>query len=195
MERRCLISTYPTAGANCINSRPSNDADMEKSKHSRYGIPVITQAQNNTTLWVGQLYNDPTDHLAGQTFYCTTEGVLDNIQVFSEAVQKPGDLELTLHEFEEGKRNWALPIGQAALQVKKLDHAKWIQFAMPNLPLHAGKIYGFRLKAVNALIGLGEAATGNQQPFEGQEWHSDSMNGEGHFFSYFSLAFKVELCT
>ena len=47
----------------------------------------------------------------------------------------------------------------------------------------------------NAMIGLGEAATGNKEPFTfGHEWNADSTNQRGHYYSYFSLAFKVELC-
>jgi hypothetical protein len=44
------------------------------------------------------------------------------------------------------------------------------------------------------MIGLGEAATGTKQPFTGHEWNGDSTNQRGRFYSYFSLAFKVELC-
>ena len=45
--------------------------------------PIITQTKNNTTLWIGHLQTDPTDHFAGQTFKCPDEGLIDNADVFA----------------------------------------------------------------------------------------------------------------
>ena len=73
---------------------------METMKSNSRPRAVITQIQNNTTLWIGHLQSDPNDHFAGQTFRCPSSGELDNIQVFSAAVQNPGQLTLTLHSFD-----------------------------------------------------------------------------------------------
>jgi hypothetical protein len=167
---------------------------MESIKTSSHPRPVITQAKNNTTLWIGHLHSDPNDHFAGQTFTCPSGGMLDNIQVYSSAVQYPGNVQLTLHEFDPISKTWGPSIGQSSLEVAKNDNSKWIRFALPAVALRQGSTYGFRLQTNNAMVGLGETVTGTQQPFTGHEWSADSTNQKGHFYSYFSLAFKVELC-
>ena len=43
--------------------------------------PVLTQTENNTTLWVGNLKHGNNDNVAGQTFTCPSEGILNNIQI------------------------------------------------------------------------------------------------------------------
>ena len=63
---------------------------METKKHSSHSRPVLSQAQNNTTLWIGHLKPHAHDHLAGQTFICPSEGLVNNIQVFASAVTQPG---------------------------------------------------------------------------------------------------------
>ncbi|HYM95636.1 MAG TPA: hypothetical protein VET23_15970 [Chitinophagaceae bacterium] len=168
---------------------------METTKHASHPRPVIMQAQNNTTLWIGHLQTDPTDHFAGQTFKCPSEGLLDNIQLYSSAVQYPGEIMLTLHEFEDVKKTWGPLIGSSALTLKKGDDARWIRFGFSPVALKKNVVYGFRLQTQDALVAIGEAASGNKQPFAfGHEWNADSKNEKGHYFSYFSLAFKVELC-
>jgi hypothetical protein len=168
---------------------------MKTTMKSSHPHPVLMQAQTNSTLWVGHLQTDPNDHFAGQTFTCPAEGNLDNIQLYSSAVQHEGEVILTLHEFDERSRNWGPAIGSSKLEVHKQDDAKWIRFGLPPIPLHKGSQYGFRVQTQNAMLGLGEAATGNHHPFTfGHEWSADSRNQQGHYFSYFSLAFKVELC-
>ena len=165
---------------------------LKKSSHTR---PVLSQAQNNTTLWIGHLQPDPTDHFAGQTFTCPAEGQLDNIQLYSAAVQNSGEVLLTLHEFDANLKNWGPAIGTSKLEVQKGDNDKWIRFDLPPVYLQRDIVYGFRVQANEAMIALGEAATGTKNPFTfGHEWNGDSRNEKGHFYSYFSLAFKVELC-
>lgn len=164
------------------------------SKPGLSSRPVLTQAENNTTLWIGHLQTDPTDHFGGQTFVCPAEGILDNIQLYAAAVQYPGKIQLTLHEFDLSSKTWGPAIGESAFYVQKADHEKWIQFSLPPLPLKKETTYGFRVHTADAMIGLGEAARDNKHPFTfGHEWHGSSKNQEGHFYSYFSLAFKVEL--
>jgi hypothetical protein len=168
---------------------------MKTLKKSSHPQPVLTQAQNNTTLWIGHLQSDPTDHFAGQTFNCPAEGQLDNIQLYSSAVQQSGEVVLTLHEFDTGTKNWGPSIGSATLEVQKGDDAQWIRFALPPVYLQKDVTYGFRVQTNKAMIGLGEAAHGTKQPFTfGHAWSGDSKNERGFYYSYFSLAFKVELC-
>lgn len=156
--------------------------------------PVLTQAENNTTLWIGHLQTDPTDHFGGQTFSCPADGQLDNIQLYAATVQYPGEIQLTLHEFDPLAKTWGTAIGESSLQVEKNDHRKWILFSLPPVYLKKGVTYGFRVQTSNAMIGLGEAARDNEHPFTfGHEWHANSKNREGYFYTYFSLAFKVEL--
>ncbi|MEI9807646.1 MAG: hypothetical protein WDO16_07055 [Bacteroidota bacterium] len=67
---------------------------------------------------------------------------------------------------------------------------------MPPVQLSKDSTYGFRVQANEAMVGLGEAAAGTKNPFTfGHEWSGDSRNQTGHYYSYFSLAFKVELCS
>jgi hypothetical protein len=168
---------------------------MQTKTKSSHPNPVLTQAKTNSTLWVGHLQSDPNDHFAGQTFNCPSEGNMDNIQLYSSAVHNGGEVLLTLHEFDTRSKNWGPPIGSSRLEVQKNDHAKWLRFELPPVQLHKGISYGFRVQTNNALVGLGEAATGNHNPFTfGHEWSGDSRNQQGHYYSYFSLAFKVELC-
>ena len=168
---------------------------METIRYGNHSRPLITQAENNTTLWIGHLQTDPTDHFAGQTFRCPSEGQLNNIQVFTSAINKPGELALTLHEFDPETRNWGPSIGNSNLAVGHNDESHWVRFELQPVTLRKGSTYGFRLFTPNAMVGIGEAASGNQQPFPyGFEWSADSTDQKGQFFSYFSLAFKVELC-
>ncbi|HMG66814.1 MAG TPA: hypothetical protein VK588_03975 [Chitinophagaceae bacterium] len=154
--------------------------------------PVITQVQNNTSLWIGHLQTDTTDRFAGQTFICPASGALDNIQVYSATVQTPGELVLTLHQFDAENKNWGPLLATCILNVNKSDEDKWIRFDLPAASLQKDQTYGFRLNA-NAMIALGEAAVGNKDPFIGEEWHADSKNQEGNYYHYFSLTYKVEM--
>ena len=167
---------------------------METIKSESRPRPVITQVENNTTLWIGHLQTEATEHFAGQTFYCPASGELDNIQVFSAAVQTPGEIVLTLHSFDTENKAWGPQLVSAKREVQKNDEEKWIRFNLPPVPLHKGETYGFRLYTNNAMIAIGEAATGTQNPFRGEEWHADSKDQNGHYYHYFSLAFKVEMC-
>jgi hypothetical protein len=168
---------------------------MQTMKKNSHPHPVLSQAQSNTTLWIGHLQTDPTDHFAGQTFKCPDEGPLDNIQLYSSAVQHSGEVILTLHEFDTGTKTWGPSIGSSAMQVQQGDIAKWLRFALPPVHLRKDVTYGFRVQTRDAMVALGEAAAGTKQPFTfGHEWSGDSRNERGFYYSYFSLAFKVELC-
>jgi hypothetical protein len=110
-------------------------------------------------------------------------------------VQLPGEMSLTLHEFDTNTKTWGPSVGNSTLLLERGDDAKWIRFELQPVPLRKDVTYGFRLQTNNALIGIGEAASGTKEPFTfGHEWSGDSKNMKGHFFTYFSLAFKIELC-
>ncbi len=157
--------------------------------------PILSQIENNTTLWVGHLLTDPIDRSAGQIFKCPAEGILNNIQVYSTAVHEPGEVELTLHEFDIPSKSWGPAIGDATKFFQRGDDARWVRFGLQPVSLKKDAIYGFRLQSSAALVGFGEAATGNKKPFEfGYEWNGDTNNQQGQFFTYFSLTYKVELC-
>ncbi|HET9430192.1 MAG TPA: hypothetical protein VFO70_03395, partial [Chitinophagaceae bacterium] len=84
---------------------------MKNSEHRSQARPLLSQSRNNTTLWIGHLHTDPKDHFAGQTFICPSSGILDNIQILTSVVQKPGNVHLTLHEFDPKSRTWGTTIG------------------------------------------------------------------------------------
>jgi hypothetical protein len=165
--------------------------DTMKTRHR--SRPVITQAQNNTTVWIGHLQTDPADHFAGQTFNCPVNGELDNIQVFSAVVQRPGEILLTLHRFDAENKIWGPQIASASVQIEKNDEETWLCFKLPPMPMHREETYGFRLHTINAIIAIGEAAAGEPNSFSGEEWHGDSKDQNGHYYHYFSLSFKVEM--
>ena len=168
---------------------------METTKHASHTRALLTQAQNNTTLWIGHLQSDPVDHFAGQTFISTSDGMLDNIQVLASSIQLPGEVTLNLHAFDAATKKWGSLLATAKATVQKNDQSKWIRFDLPTVELKAEESYGFRLRASGAMVAIGEAASGATEPFfYGQEWEADSKDRTGHFYSYFSLAFKIELC-
>jgi hypothetical protein len=167
---------------------------METIMSRNRPYPVITQVENNTTIWVGHLPTDPTDHFAGQTFTCPCSGDLNNIQVYSAVVQYPGEIMLSLHAFDEANKSWGPVLAHATREIERSDEERWIRFELPPMPLHKGETYGFRLYANSAMIAIGQAAGAGETPFKGQEWHADSQDQQGHFYNYFSLAFKVEMC-
>jgi hypothetical protein len=157
--------------------------------------PLISQVQNNTTLWIGHSSADRNDHVCGQTFACNTNGTLDNIQVYASSIQAPGDLVLTLHEFDETTKNWGPALTEAHQLLNSGDKAHWIRFALDKISLNKNANYGFRLQTKDAFVGLGEAASKAHHPFEfGCAWNAGNINDKGLYFKYFSLAFKVEMC-
>jgi len=92
------------------------------------------------------------------------------------------------------KKTWCLPLGNPPSNFYKGDASRWISFNLEPVSLKKDAAYGFRLKTENAMIGIGEAASHSHQPFSfGQAWKGDSKNEKGHYYRYFSLAFKVEM--
>ena len=157
--------------------------------------PVLSQTENNTTLWIGHLNHDTNDRLAGQTFSCPADGELNNIQVYSSAVTQPGEVQLTLHVFDPVTHEWGPSIGKSILHIERNDESRWLRFELDPVSLQKNGHYAFRLQTEKGIIGIGEAASHSRKPFTfGQEWNSDASHNGEKFFSYFSLAFKVELC-
>jgi hypothetical protein len=158
--------------------------------------PILTQTENNTTLWVGNLKHGNNDHVAGQTFTCPSEGILNNIQIYSAVVTRPGEMQLTLHEFDNESRTWGPAICQSTINMELGEKPRWIRFELDPVNLKQNIAYGFRLKAPEALVGIGESVHESSRPFHfGMAWNGGNRNSEnGEYFNYFSLAFKVELC-
>lgn len=156
--------------------------------------PVLTQTASNTTLWIGHTQTDPADHYGGQTFNCPSSGQLDNIQLYATAVPIAGELLVTLHAFDNEQQTWGPVLAQSSKAITAADRGHWLSFAMPSVTLEKNNCYGFRIQARGGLVALAEAACDNKHPFNfGQEWNADSFNQRGHFYSFFSLAFKVEM--
>ncbi len=157
--------------------------------------PLISQTENNTTLWIGHSNASHNDHMCGQTFTCPFEGLLDNIQVYATTVQTPGELQLTLHEFDSNTNTWGPALATSQLPLNKGDNAHWVRFGLEHLSLNKNATYGFRLQSKDGFVGLGEAAREAKSPFTfGCAWNADTINSKGQYFRYFSLAFKVEMC-
>ncbi|HMU45330.1 MAG TPA: hypothetical protein PKC72_03130 [Chitinophagaceae bacterium] len=166
---------------------------MKTQQFSSHPQPVITQTENNTTLWIGHLKSDPTDHFGGQVFTCPSDGLLNNIQVYSSAVNTPGEISMTLHEFDPVNKTWGQTIGSSTLSLEQNDSGRWMRFELEPITLKKEATYGFRMQTVDAMVGFGEAAHA-KKPFPfGWAWKANSNDLKGRFYNFFSLAFKVEL--
>jgi hypothetical protein len=154
---------------------------------------VIEQTVNNTTSWIGHRSADNEDVVSGQTFIVLIEGNLNEIEVFSSLVTKPGKVIMTLYDFDLSHNSWGHSLGSASVDINASKTGKWVAFSMPHLHLNKGKSYGFRLECPDSYIGVGEAASSAQtQSYNlGQEWQFTKKEKAGHSYSYFSLAFKV----
>jgi len=166
---------------------------MKTQQNSSHLRPVITQAENNTTLWIGHLKSDPTDHVGGQTFTCPSDGILNNIKLYSSAVGSPGEISLTFHEFDPVNKTWGQIIGTSKLFIERNDYGRWMCFELDPIKVKEDAVYGFRIQTIDAMVGFGEAVHA-RKPFPfGSSWKGSSKDLKGHFYNFFSLAFKVEL--
>jgi hypothetical protein len=131
--------------------------------------------------------------ISGQTFVAPKEGDLEAIEVFSAIVTKPGNVTMTLHNFDTDQKSWGPALGSSSVAIDSNEAGKWLAFAIPGMHLDKGKSYGFRLKSPDTFMGVGEAAGDlSMPPFSyGQEWQFTNEQSEGQSFSYFSLAFKI----
>lgn len=167
---------------------------METYESKSHVNPIIQQVKSNTTSWIGHRRGETANRISGQTFICPAEGNLDCIEILSDYVNENGPVDLTIHLFDNENKTWGSVLGSSTVEFKKNDTGKWIAFPLQGLHLHKGTSYGFRLKSDKGLFGVGEAASANQLPYHGgQEWVADSENQPGSFYSYLSLAFKVDM--
>ena len=156
---------------------------------------TVEQITNNATSWIGHHPKDNKETGRGQTFVANTAGKIDAIEVYTNIVTKPGNVMMTIHSFDPGQKVWGPALGTANVECKQSDSGKWLAFNIPSLQLNKGESYGFKLESHDSFIGVGEAAgSAKQPPFSaGQEWHFNNNNQKVHAFSYFSLAFKVDI--
>ena len=168
---------------------------METNQSKSHLRAVVQQITNNTTSWIGSRVGENKTRIGGQTFLCPSEGDLDCIEVFSSHVCNNGPVALTIHLFDTETKTWGGILGTSKVEFNRNDTGKWISFPLDGLHLQKGKTYGFRLKSETGLIGVGEAAGSvNHLPYNGgQEWTASSDDQSGNYYTYLSLAFKVEL--
>lgn len=167
---------------------------MKPMKQSHKQHPALQQIHKNASSMIGHLSTGNIDFLAGQTFHCPEEGDLNNIQVYVDEVPQPGHLILTVHDFDEERKNWGNVLSQAELEIEKKDNNNWIRFNLNPVHLHKSQMYGFRLNSPDGFVALGEAVWTHKNAFDyGLEWKSNTKNHDDIFYQYFSLAFKVEL--
>lgn len=164
----------------------------QKNSHSNV---VVEQVLNNATSWIGHRVADNEDVVSGQTFVAPAEGDLDKIEVFSTIVTNTGKMIMTFYDFDNQHNKWGQSLGSASMEISKTTAGKWVAFNMPHLHLNKGRAYGFRIECPDTYIGVGEAASSHQMPSfsEGQEWQFTNQNKVGHSYSYFSLAFKINM--
>ncbi len=168
---------------------------METNQSKSHLRAVVQQVANNTTSWIGHWKGETKNRVSGQTFLCPSEGELDCIEVFSSHVTNSGPVNLTIHAFDAVNKTWGPVLGSSQVQFHNRDTGKWISFPLNGLRLQKGMTYGFRLKSETGLVGVGEAAGSvNHLPYkEGLAWASASEELPGSFYTYLSLAFKVDL--
>lgn len=168
---------------------------METNQSRSHLKAVVQQVANNTTSWIGHFHGETKSRVSGQTFICPTAGELDCIEVFSSHVTNDGPVDLTIHSFNPETKVWGSVLGTSRVDFNRMDTGKWISFPLNGLKLQKGMTYAFRLKSDTGLVGVGEAAgIVNHLPYnDGQEWVATSEDQPGNYFTYLSLAFKVEL--
>lgn len=157
----------------------------------------VEQLQHNSTSWLGHRKGDHKDIITGQTFIAPTEGDLNAIEVFSSVVTNPGEVVMTLYAFDPKTENWGSALGESHVLFNRTLNDKWVAFKIPGLHLSKGMSYGFKLESRDSYVGLGETVGSARFPAfaSGKEWKFSSANSksDAHSYSYFSLAFKVDL--
>lgn len=162
--------------------------------HSLHAVSGAEQTTINTTSWVGHFPGINREISKGQTFTAIKEGDLEGIEVLPTLVTQPGEVSMSVHEYDVINKKWGKVLCSTKVQVKKSDCGKWMRFSIPNLHLSKGQSYGFKLASHDCFIGVAEAVgSANNPPFpSGGEWRFHE-NGQADSFSYISLAFKVSL--
>ena len=168
---------------------------MNTNNQTPGSFSSVQQVTNNATSWIGHRTYDNKDIVMGQTFMATTDGDVQAIEVFSSIVVKPGKVVLTLHAFDLQEKKWGPSLGSSTVEFNYASNEKWVAFNLPGVHLIKGKTYGFKLECTDTYIGVGEAAgSAKQPPFKtGQVWKFTNNNKAPDTYTYFSLAFKVDL--
>lgn len=163
--------------------------------HSSALKPVVQQTTSNTTSWIGHRHGDDRSRISGQVFTCPDEGELEAIEVFPAHVTGNAPVDLSLHHFDARNKTWGPVLETSTLLLSRTDTGKWVAFPIRGLKLRKGESYGFQLKSQGGLVGLGEAAGSyDKLPcIGGQEWMAPAEDQPGDFYSYLSLAFKIEI--
>ncbi|MEO6546871.1 MAG: hypothetical protein ABIN94_02690 [Ferruginibacter sp.] len=154
---------------------------------------IVEQTTNNATSWIGRHNNN--DIVGGQTFLSPSDSVLEAIEVFTSVVTVPGQVSMSVHTFDSQLQSWGPALNTASVDFNSSDNGKWKTFTIPGLALSKGKTYGFRMESANCFVGVGETVATYKTPLliDGQEWKFTNQDKTGQSFSYFSLAFKVEV--
>ena len=115
--------------------------------------------------------------------------------MFAAYVTNEGPVDLTIHNLDPNQAQWGPVLGPSSVEFNRKNTGKWIPFPLDGLRLQKGNTYGFRLKTETGLVGVGEAiGFYNHLPYmDGKEWNATSDDLSGNYFTYLSLAFKVEL--
>ena len=167
-----------------------------KMNQSKFHLKaVVEQTTNNTTSWIGRRKGETKGKISGQTFICPTEGELDSIEIFSTLVTEKEPVVLSLHSFDAENKTWGPVLETSTVELTKEDSGKWISFPIGGIRLQKGNTYGFRLQSEGELIGLGEALGSYDHTLciGGQEWLANEGDQKGNYYSYLSLAFKIDL--
>ena len=156
---------------------------------------VAEQIANNSTGWVGEVPGNKEHFVKGQTFVANEDGDLQAIKVFPNIIAGRNNVMMTIHNYDPQNHRWGQAIGSVSMELQGNDAGKWISFDIHGPHLNKGQSYGFRLDTKDSYIGIGEACGSFKQPAfkTGKEWQFTNNNPEGDSFSYFSLAFKVEV--
>jgi hypothetical protein len=156
---------------------------------------IVQQITKNTISWIGHHNKENKIIIGGQTFTLPSDEDLEAIEVFAILVTIPGKFSMTLHLVDSILKTWGPVLGSSSVDFTRDDNGKWKSFNISGLHLHKGKTYGFRLESGNSYIGVGETVGSFETPLlvKGQEWKFTNYEKEGQSFSYFSLAFKVDV--
>lgn len=158
-------------------------------------LPVAVQTGNNSTGWIGDMPGSEEHFIKGQTFKPDKDGALCYIDVFPNIIPRKAKVMMTIYDFDSDKDHWGNSMGATTMQMNSIDSGKWVSFEFAGLTLEKGKTYGFKLDVEDAYIGMGEACGSYKQPVlqTGKEWQFTRKNPDGNAFTYFSLAFRVEV--
>lgn len=169
---------------------------LMKTSHSKDHLEIIRQQVTDENIsWIGHLPGEIASRNNGQTFLCPTAGDLDAIEIYSAVVCDKASIDLTVHRFNAPNHTWGPALATSKVEIEKQDAGHWISFPINDVSMERGLTYGFRLSSSNTLVGIGGTigSLACMPVAGGQEWDASSDNQNGKYYSYFSLAFAIEL--